>query len=224
MTVIIVTGAFGTLGRAIVADQIARGAKVAGIDIAPAPGNSRATLEIGGVDLAQPAAVEAAFAEVAQTLGTPDGLVNAAGGFTWELVAEGAIDSFERMFAMNLRTAAVASRAAVPLLRAPGGAIVNIGAFGALRAAAGMASYAASKSGVHALTESLAEELREKHVRVNAVLPTILDTPVNRKDMPDADPRAWVSPASAAKVIGFLLSPDAGAVTGALIPLSLGEA
>ena len=89
-----------------------------------------------------------------------------------------------------------------------------------LKSAAGMGAYAASKSAVHRLTESLAEELKSTPVTVNAVLPSILDTPQNRKDMPDADPAQWVAPADLAAVMLFLASPQARAITGALIPVT----
>ena len=121
---------------------------------------------------------------------------------------------------MNLRSAALSCRAALKHLRA-GAAIVNVGAAAAANAATGMAPYAASKAGVMALTQSLADELKAKGVRVNAVLPTIIDTPANRNDMPDADRSAWVRPEAAARVIAFLLSDDAGCVTGTGIPLTL---
>ena len=101
-----------------------------------------------------------------------------------------------------------------------GGAIVNVGAAAAANPAIGMAPYAASKAGVMALTKSLAEELRERSIRVNAILPTIIDTPANRRDMPDADPSGWVKPEAIAKVVAFLLSDDAAPITGAGIPLS----
>jgi len=120
---------------------------------------------------------------------------------------------------MNVLTAAAASKAALPHLASGGGAIVNVGANGAVKAAAGMGPYAASKAGVHRLTESLAEEWKGK-VRVNAILPSILDTPANRADMPKADPSDWVSPAEAAAVILFLASDAASAVTGALLPVT----
>jgi len=120
-----------------------------------------------------------------------------------------------------VKTAANASRAALKLLRAsPAGRIVNIGAAGAVKAAAGMGAYAAAKAGVHRLTESLAEELKADGVTVNAVLPSIIDTPANRADMPDADFSAWVAPADLAEVILFLASPAARALTGALIPVT----
>jgi NAD(P)-dependent dehydrogenase (short-subunit alcohol dehydrogenase family) len=109
----------------------------------------------------------------------------------------------------------------LPHLVESGGAIVNVGAAAAANPATGMAPYTASKAGVAALTASLADELRGRSVRVNAVLPTIIDTPANRADMPDADTSAWVKPSSIARVIAFLISPEAGSITGASVPLSL---
>jgi NAD(P)-dependent dehydrogenase (short-subunit alcohol dehydrogenase family) len=125
------------------------------------------------------------------------------------------------MFAVNVKTALFASRAAIPFLKQSGqGRIINIGANAALKAGAGMGAYAASKSGVHRLTESLAEELKADGITVNAVLPSIIDTPANRADMPKADFATWVSPRALAEVILFLAS-DAGApITGALLPVT----
>lgn len=218
---VIVTGAFGTLGRAVAAELAARGHAVAVVDLAPVPDGLDAAFALGGVDLADEAAVDAAYARIAERLNGVDGLVNVAGGFVWEPVEGGSTNSWDRMYGVNLRTALASTRAALPFLLKAGGAIVNVGAAGAAQPGAGMAPYAASKAGVRALTESLAEELRAKRVRVNAILPTILDTPANRADMPDADPSAWVQPRAAARVIAFLLSDEAGAITGASIPLSL---
>jgi NAD(P)-dependent dehydrogenase (short-subunit alcohol dehydrogenase family) len=126
------------------------------------------------------------------------------------------------MFRINLLTAVTASRAAMDFLSRGGGSIVNIGANAATRAAMGMASYTAAKSGVARLTESLAEELAGAGVRVNALLPSIIDTPTNRRDMPDADFKTWVTPEALAKVILFLLSDDSAAITGAAIPVTRG--
>lgn len=219
----IVTGGLGALGRAVTAQLKQSGAKVAAVDIAPASAESGgADVVLGGVDLTDETAVAAAYKQAAEKLGGVDGLVNVAGGFVWELIDGGSLESFDNMYRMNLRTAAVSCRAALPYLKS-GGAVVNIGAAAALNAGSGMGSYAASKAGVKALTESLADELKPRGVRVNAVLPTILDTPKNRADMPDADTKQWVTPGAAAKVIAFLLSPEAGAVTGASIPMSMGE-
>jgi NAD(P)-dependent dehydrogenase (short-subunit alcohol dehydrogenase family) len=221
MSVVIVTGGFGILGRAVVAELASRGHKVAAVDVAPAPADYPAALALGGVDLSDEAAVTAAYGTVVKQLGRLDGLVNIAGGFIWEPVEGGALGNWDKMFRMNLLTAAASSAAAIPYLTRQGGAIVNVGAAGASPAGTGMAPYAASKAGVRALTESLADELKGKKVRVNAVLPTIIDTPANRAAMPDTDPAGWVSPRGAAKAIAFLLSDDSGAVTGASLLLSL---
>jgi NAD(P)-dependent dehydrogenase (short-subunit alcohol dehydrogenase family) len=121
---------------------------------------------------------------------------------------------------INVMTALSASRAALPALKKSRGSMVNVGAYAALRAAAGMGPYAAAKAGVHRLTEAMAEELRPSLVRVNAVLPSIIDTPANRLDMPDADRSAWVAPEDLARVILFLASAEAIAVNGALVPVT----
>ncbi len=125
---------------------------------------------------------------------------------------------------MNLATAVSATRAALEHLSAGGGgAVVNIGANAATRAAAGMGPYAAAKSAVARLTERLAEELAGANVRVNAVLPSIIDTPANRKDMPKADFSTWVQPHDIANVIVYLLSDAAHAITGAAVPVTMGR-
>jgi NAD(P)-dependent dehydrogenase (short-subunit alcohol dehydrogenase family) len=216
---LIVTGGHGALGRAVVEAAIAKGLDVALIDHATgqaAPG----ALEIGGVDLTDADAAAAAIARVVERFGRLDALLNIAGGFVWQKTDD-ARPAWDRMFALNLTTALNASRAALPHLKAsPDGRIVNVGAAGALKAAAGMGAYAASKSAVHRLTEALAEELKSTSVTVNAVLPSILDTAQNRADIPDADPSKWVAPADLAEVILFLASPAARAITGALIPVT----
>ena len=147
-------------------------------------------------------------------------MVNIAGAFRWQTVSEGDPAIWDLLFTVNVKTALNCSRAALPYLhQSRAGRIVNVGANAASKAGAGMGAYAASKAGVHRLTESLAEELKKDGITVNAVLPSIIDTPANRKDMPQADFAAWVTPAALAKVIQFLASPDAQPVTGALIPV-----
>jgi NAD(P)-dependent dehydrogenase (short-subunit alcohol dehydrogenase family) len=158
---------------------------------------------------------------VVKEAGRLDGLVNIAGGFRWEELAGGTLDSWDSMYRINLRTAVVSCQAALPfLLQSGGGRIVNVGAMGAVKAAAGMGAYSASKAGVAKLTEALAEELKDRGITVNAILPSTLDTPKNRADMPRADFTRWVAPAEAAEVIAFLVSDAARAVTGALIPVA----
>jgi NAD(P)-dependent dehydrogenase (short-subunit alcohol dehydrogenase family) len=220
---IIVTGAFGALGAVVSAATRSAGARVACIDFAPpskAPPAVAGCVLVGGVDLGSPAAATTALGSAAQQLGGLDGLVNIAGGFRWEKIADGDIATWDSMFNVNVRTAVNAVRAALPLMSSTNARIVNIGAAGAIKAAAGMGAYAASKAGVAKLTESLADELKDRGVTVNAVLPSIIDTPVNRADMPTADFDRWVKPEQIADLIVFLLSDRSSAITGALIPIT----
>lgn len=217
--VVVITGGFGGLGRAVGNVARAAGATTVLIDYAPAPTSGLdGAIALGGVDLTKPEAAEAAMKSARDAVGRIDALLNIAGGFTWTAVADGGIDQWERMFAINTKTAVNASKAALPYLIESKGAIVNVGANGALKAGAGFGPYAASKQGVHKLTEAMAEELKGK-VRVNAVLPSTLDTEPNRKDMPNADFSAWVKPENLARVMLFLASDDAYEITGALIPV-----
>ncbi len=218
-----VTGGFGTLGAAVVRAAQAAGAQVAAIDraAAPATGIDLGDAQLfGGVDLADADAAKATLDGVAQALGGLDALVNIAGAFRWETLDAGNLDTWDLLYRVNLRTAAAASKAAIPHLEQRGGGrIVNIGANGAVKAGAGMGAYAASKAGVARLTEALAEELKDRRITVNALLPSIIDTPPNRADMPTADFDRWVKPAQLADVVVFLLSDSGVAITGALLPV-----
>jgi 3-oxoacyl-[acyl-carrier protein] reductase len=219
--VIVVTGASGALGAVVAEAALARGARVAGLDHAPSQLPATADrIELGSVDLSDPAAAKTAIDAVVAHFGKLDALVNIAGGFAFEAVAEGDPGTWQRMYALNVLTALNASRSAIPHLAATAaGRIVNVGAMGALRAGAGMGAYAASKAGVHRLTEALAAEWKGT-ITVNAVLPSIIDTPANRASMPKADFTKWVTPRELADVILFLVSDAASAVTGALLPVN----
>ena len=213
---ILVTGAAGVLGQAVIATLVARGEAVAAVDLAPMIPAAGQRVSVGGIDLAD---ATAGAALAAQLDGPLNGLVNVAGGFLWETVSEGGWASWERMYRINVQTAFEATRLALPALRTSRGAIVNVSAAATARAGAGMGAYAAAKSAVSRLTEALAAEELTNGVRVNAVMPSVIDTPANRRDMPDADPSRWVSPSEIAEVVAFLLSPAASGVTGALVPV-----
>jgi NAD(P)-dependent dehydrogenase (short-subunit alcohol dehydrogenase family) len=220
---VVVTGAFGALGTAVARRFLADGARLGLINHGPVPAWALNELPaphvlVGGVDLTNMEATAAAMQRIAGTAGTLDVLVNVAGGFRFQNLADGDAAVWDLMFAMNLKTAVVASRAALPYLKARGTArIINIGAGAAGRAHAGMGPYAASKAGVERLTESLAEELKDQNITVNAILPGTIDTPANRADMPQADTSRWVAPEALADVVAFLASDAARAVTGAAI-------
>lgn len=218
---VLVTGGLGQLGRAVGRVLAQRGAGVVLLDRALAVDAPGMVAVLGGVDLGDEAACAAAVTEAHRLMGGLSGLVNVAGGFRWEKLEGGSLATWDAMYTMNLRSAVAASQAALPLLHAAApAAIVNVGALAAMKAGVGMAAYAASKAGVARLTEALAEELKDQGVRVNAVLPSILDTPANRADMPDADASRWVGAAQLAAVVAFLLSDDAAAITGACLPVA----
>jgi len=221
--VVVITGAFGVLGAAVARRFAADGARVVLVDRVAAPewaqGEFKAPhLLVGDVDLSDPKSAAQAMQRAAAATGGLDVLVNVAGGFQWQLLGEGELAIWDAMFTMNLKTAVIACRAALPHLIARGaGRIVNIGAGAAGRAAAGMGAYTASKAGVERLSEPLAEELKDRFITVNTVLPGTLDTPRNRADMPQADIGRWVQPEALADVVVFLAGEGARAVTGAAI-------
>jgi NAD(P)-dependent dehydrogenase (short-subunit alcohol dehydrogenase family) len=226
---IVVSGAFGSLGRVVAQAAAECGANVAALDRAANPPAGFAellgprALLVDGVDLSSVEGARRAMADVKARFGRLDALVNIAGGFRWQNIEGGDDATWDAMYAMNLKTALNASEAALPyLLESGAGRIVNVGSYSALKGAAGMGAYAASKSGVHRLTESMADELKNRGVTVNAVLPSIIDTPANRADMPKAQFERWVAPADLAAVILFLASEESRAVTGALIPVTGG--
>ena len=224
--VVVVTGGFGVLGAAVARAFATSGARLALLDLAMhAPDALAAELDeqhllLGGVDLGELESSRRAMAAAAMRFGGIDVLVNVAGGFQWQTLLEGDVETWDQLYRMNLRTAVVACKVALPALIERGrGAIVNVGAGAAARASAGMGAYTASKAGVQRLTESLADELKEHGIRVNAVLPSIIDTPRNRADMPNADHSRWVRPEALAEAVMFLASDAASAVTGAALPV-----
>ena len=218
---IAVTGGFGALGRAVGVALAAAGASVVLIDKAAAPEAVQpGVVALGGVDLAQDGAARQALDQAAARLGGLDGLVNIAGGFQWETVEAGSAGTWDDLYMRNVRTALLASQGVLPHLLASGrGRIVNVGASAASAAGLGMGAYAASKAGVAKLTEAMAEEFKDRGITVNAVLPSIIDTPANRASMPQSDATRWVAPNALAQVIVFLVSDAAAPITGALIPV-----
>jgi NAD(P)-dependent dehydrogenase (short-subunit alcohol dehydrogenase family) len=224
---VMVTGAAGNLGRAVAAAFADLGASLALVEL------QRERLEevFGGEtdrrlflpsNLLEQASVDAAVGKALARFKRIDVLCNLAGGFRMgEPVHETPEASWNFLLDVNARTLLNTARAVVPrMLAAGGGKIVNVGAYAAQRGAAAMGAYAASKSAVIRLTESMAAELREKNINVNCVLPTIIDTPENRAAMPQADAGRWVAPQDLASVIVFLASDGARAMHGAAVPVT----
>jgi NAD(P)-dependent dehydrogenase (short-subunit alcohol dehydrogenase family) len=223
---VMITGAAGNLGRAVAETFFERNANLLLIDhradrLTQIFGPAGARRAYAQADLMKRVDVERVAAAGAERFGGIDALCNLAGGFrAGEAVHETSDETLDAMLDVNVRTMLNAVRAVVPgMIARKRGAVVNVGAYGALAGGPNMGAYAASKSAVIRLTESLAMELRAKGVNVNCVLPTTIDTPENRAAMPDADPRRWVAPRDLAAAIVFLASDDARAMHGAAVPV-----
>jgi len=226
----VVTGGAGALGSAVVRALLEAGSRV----VVPYRKKGeleslRASLGVGSdatisgslVDLTDEGAVAQFFDHVRSETGSVNVLVNAAGSFAGGApVHETPWATWEEMIAVNLKTAVLASQAAARQMASRGGgAIVNVSARAALGSGEKIAAYSASKRALLQLTEAMAVELRPSGVTVNAVLPSTIDTPANRKSMPGADFSAWTKPEDIARVIVFLAGPGARTVTGAQIPV-----
>lgn len=213
---IVITGVAGTLGTATAQVASAYGATVIGLDVVECETLPNVS-EYHKVDLLDR---EATLGTIS-SLGSFDALINIAGGFTMGMEAATPSDEqWDWMFRINVGTLRNTVMASVPLFKKQGrGKIVNIGALGALSGQAGMSAYCCAKSSVMKLTESLSEELKTDGINVNAVLPSIIDTPPNREAMPDANFSDWVAPEKLAQVLCFLASDNASAVHGALLPV-----
>lgn len=211
---VVITGAAGGLGREVCRVAREQGAEIVQVDIAfPADAEGQ-TLSL---DLTDAGAVSKAIA----ALDRVDGLINVAGGFDMgPALYETSDESWNRMFAINVTTARNMISAVVPkMIARKSGAVVNVGAFGALTGTGNMAAYCASKSVVMNMTQSLSDEVKHQGINVNAVLPSIIDTPANRGAMPDANFDEWVSPEQLANVMCFLVSDASSGIHGALIPV-----
>ena len=213
---IVVTGGAGILGNAVGEVAKSQGAEVVLLDVVP--GFESGLGETFTVDLTDAVAVLDCFGAI----GDFDVLANIAGGFDMgPTVYETEDGLWNAMFEINVTTLRMVLRAAIPVLVARGrGSVVNVGALGALRGTGNMGAYGAAKSTVMRLTEALSDEVKGQGVNVNAVLPSLIDTPRNRQDMPNADFSTWVSPTDLANVVCFLGSDEARAVHGALVPVT----
>ena len=226
--VVLVTGASGALGSAIVRAFADASATVCGTDLIE-PDSEDAELEPGAAasfyrgDFTDESEVERVIGSVVEDHGRLDVLCNVAG--TWrggDPIAETDVEEFSFLLDVNLKTTFLASKHAIPHLADSGGAIVSVSSRSSLEGGAEDGPYRASKAGVRLLTETIAAE-NESDLRANAIMPSVIDTPMNREMMPDADHDAWVDPADIAEVVLFLCSDAAGVTSGASVPV-YGEA
>ncbi len=227
--VVLVAGGTGGLGRAVSLAFLEEGAKVVvtyreqkEFDALKNEGGANGSKIAGHhVDVTDETAVRQLFAKVLAEHGRLDALANTVGAYAggvnlWELETK----VFDQMLALNLRSGYALSRAAIPvMLKQKHGAIVNVASKAALDHGAGAAAYAASKAATVALMDSLAAEVKGTGVRVNSILPSIIDTEANRKAMPGADFAKWPKPEEIARVILFLCSDDAKVIQGAAVPV-----
>jgi NAD(P)-dependent dehydrogenase (short-subunit alcohol dehydrogenase family) len=222
--VVVVTGACGALGSAVADEFSAAGAAVAAVDVL-APDDEDSLLDLNErteyyqIDLTDEDDVERGFGEIVDDHGGIDHLVNVAG--TWrggQPIEETPVDEFEMLFDVNLKTAFLASKHALSQLQKSEGSIVSISSRSSLEGGEGDGPYRASKAGIRRLTETIAEE-NKGVVRANAVMPSVIDTPMNRDMMPDSDHEKWVDPVDIATVIAFLCSEGASPTSGAAVPV-----
>lgn len=230
--VVVITGATGNLGAAVAEKIKATGAKRA------LCGRSAAKLEslygknfvqndqliLANVDLVDFQQVESAVEHITDHFGRLDALVHAVGLFKFTSIHKEKLPDWDVVFNINFRTALLTSRAVIPIMiRQKKGTIVTVASQQAFHGKGTQSAYSAAKGALLRFTESMAAELKDFHIRANAVVPAIIDTPENRQAMPDADFSEWTSPQSIADTIVFLLSDASRAITGAAIPVTGNE-
>lgn len=215
--VVLITGGAGALGQTVVPAFVSTGASVILGDRTPIQMPGITALKADFTDHTQ---VRNLVDEVVRTSGRLDALINLVGGFATGRLVETDVSLWQRMLTMNLTSAFLLSQAVLPFMLQHGqGRIVHVAARAALEPFAGAAAYIVSKAGLIGLIRTLSSELEGSGVTVNAVLPSTIDTPANRRAMPAADPSKWARPDSIAHTLTFLASEAASQINGALIPI-----
>ena len=226
---VLITGGTGALGSAVTKAYLAEGDRVAVTYLFEdevksfKQHNPDVSEEVTFLfaNVTEEAEVQKTFTEFVERFGSLEVLVNIVGGFIGGIpTAELEVDRWDFMMDLNLKSVFLCCKSAIPQMTAQRyGKIVNVSARAGLKGEAGLSAYCVSKGGVRTLTESLAAEVMDSGVNVNAIMPSIMDTPANRAGMPDAEHDRWVSPADVAKVICFLTSEGASIINGAAIPV-----
>lgn len=224
---VMVTGAAGALGATVAERFLAEGCTVVGVDRQLGHGDEivadeeHANLEWADIELSDPAAVRRQVARIEEVVGPIDAVVNCAGGFRWTLMGEASDDDLDFLIDANLRSALHVVREVLPRMKQRNrGRIVLISSKSTLNPGEGEGPYAATKAALNALTKAVAAEVTELDVTINAIMPSIIDTPNNRKVMPDADHDTWVKREQLAEIIYSLTQPMGDPINGALIPVT----
>ncbi|MGE5444953.1 MAG: SDR family NAD(P)-dependent oxidoreductase [Ignavibacteriales bacterium] len=224
----IITGGTGALGRAVVSVFIEEGAKVVCTYIideelshySSLAENQKSNLVFVQADVTKEKSVAETVQKTLERFGRVDVLVNIVGGFTYAKIVDTDEKIWDSMMNVNLKSTFLCSKAVLPqMVKQNYGKIINISSRPGLKGSSGVGAYAASKAAVMNLTETIADEVRNYEINVNAILPSTIDTPANRKSMPDADFSKWVKPEEIARVITFLASDDSKPMSGAGIPV-----
>jgi NAD(P)-dependent dehydrogenase (short-subunit alcohol dehydrogenase family) len=224
----IVTGGTGALGKAITIAFLEEGAKVVCTYIVdkekkeclPLTKNHKDKIVFARADVTKEKEVLNLITNTIRKFKRVDILVNVVGGFAYSYIKDTDEKTWDLMINLNLKSAFLCSKNVLPrMIEQNYGKIVNISSRPALKGSAGVGAYSASKAGVLNLTETIADEVKDYNINVNAVLPSTIDTPANRREMPEADFSKWVKPEEIARVIVFLSSDDSRPISGAGIPV-----
>ncbi len=217
--IVLITGGSGALGQVVVPACVDAGARVIVVD-RHSPASEDHGVQVMTADITNEADIRRLVEAITEQAGRIDALINLVGGFAMGHVVETDLSLWQRMLTMNVTAAFMLSKAVLPhMLQQRTGRIVHVAARAAVEPFPGAAAYVVSKAGLAALIRALALELAGSGVTINGLLPTTIDTPANRKSMPDADPSKRVNPRSIADMLSFLVSDEASQTNGALIPL-----
>lgn len=224
----LVTGGTGALGKAVTLAFLEEGVRVVCTYILDKEKkecfssikNHREGIVFIRTDVTKEKDVKKLISNTIRKFKRVDILVNVVGGFAYSYIADTDERTWDLMMNLNLKSAFLCSKYVLPrMMKQNYGKIINISSRPALKGSAGVGAYSASKAAVLNLTETIADEVKDYEINVNAVLPSTIDTPANRSDMPDADFSKWVKPDEIARVIIFLSSDDSKPIRGAGVPV-----